>query len=368
MTSPNRTALPAAAAALLTLAGVASAQPPAGTPRPPAVSQPTLQTQATVAPAAPVIVNPAPVVNPYALGAYTPYGYSGYVPYRTPVEGYLSGVADVTNANGVYLSQVQQARLLQSQADSSRLDLRRKIIEQRQYEAALQPTSEQLRQKQILYDIDRARGNPPLREIWSGKALNDLLLAIQRAQTQGVVGPSVPVDPEVLAHVNVTAGTTYGGTGMLKDLTRLRWPRSLLEEPFAKGKARVEEAVRKAVGQAPAGPVDDATARELDGAIAAMQADLKDAAPDMTPTDYIQGARFLRELKESSALMQDPSVPNYFNSKWKPTGATVAELVGNLTAKGLHFSAAMAGDESYYTALHSSMAAYDYAVNRVAAR
>src|SRR5262249_58702216 len=63
--------------------------------------------------------------------------------------GYLRGVADVTTANGYYLSQVQQARSLQTQADMSKLDLRRRMVEQQRYLKSLEPTPEEVRQKEI---------------------------------------------------------------------------------------------------------------------------------------------------------------------------------------------------------------------------
>jgi len=66
---------------------------------------------------------------------------------------------------------------------------------------ATTPTLEERRQWEIHQNLLRSRNDPPLAEIWSGMALNNLLLAIQKVQSGRVQGPIVPLDPDLLAHV-----------------------------------------------------------------------------------------------------------------------------------------------------------------------
>jgi hypothetical protein len=333
----------------------------------PPVSQPTggLQSDGgTTASLAAAIIN-APPMQPSNYGGG---GYGGYGYIQSPSNGYLSGVADVTNSQGQFMLQTQQARILQSAADMSKLDLRRKMIEQQRYLKSLEPTQEELRQQEIQANINRSRNNPPPTEIWSGKALNSLLIAIQREQRGGVVGPAIPLDSSVLRRINLTTGTTTAGAGMLKDLKRFQWPLPLLDESFNPLRTDVEGLARQAAEQAPSGPIDPRIIRDLQKDVRGLIDGLKAKVDDLTPTQYVQAMRFLREMNDSFRVLQDPNVSNYFSDKYRATGNTVAELVQNMTNRGLTFAPAAPGDEPYYTALHAMMVGYDFALRQLAAR
>jgi hypothetical protein len=334
-------------------------------PRTPPVSQPTSSTSSDAGVTASLSrrqpIDPGPVYPP----GYSPYG----IPYiESPAHGYLSGVAEVTTANGQYLSQVQQARLLQSQADMSKLDLRVRMAEQQRYLKSLEPTPEQVRQKDIMDAINRSRNNPPPTEIWSGKALNDLLIAIQREQRSGLAGPAVPVDPTMLQHINLTTGTTTAGAGMLKDLRRFQWPLPLLDDSLNDPRSQIENLARQAADQATSGAVDPRLMRDLQKAINGMIAAVKTKVDDITPTQYVQAMRYMRELNDSIKVLQDPNVSNYFSEKYKASGNTVADLIQSITGRGLRFAPAASGDEPYYTVLHSALVQYDYALRQLASR
>ena len=339
--------------------------PPGAAPRLPPVSQPPATTQFD--PGVPSYLNAPPVISQpqYPPSYAPPYG----VPYiQTPEAGYLSGVAEVTTANGQYLSQVQQARLLQAQADSAKLDLRRKAIEQQRYLRSLEPTPEEIRQKEILDGINRSRNNPPPIEIWSGRALNDLLVAIGRSQRSGMTGPAVPLDPTMLQHINLTTGSTTAGAGMLKDLRRFQWPIALTDDAFDSDRKQIEKLSRLAADEGVSGPVETKVIRELQKAVNSMIANLKSKVDDYSPTQYVQAMRYLRELNDSFKVLQDPNASAYLTDKYRATGNTVAELVQNMTGRGLTFAPATSGDEPYYTALHGALVSYDYGLRQLAAR
>ena len=258
MSTPRRLAVALVASAVL--AAAAPAQQPAspygvppGTPPGPAlrtapVSPPTggLQSDGgTTAALAGAIINAPPAPPPNYGGS--PYG--GYPYIESPSHGYLSGVADVTNSQGQYMLQTQQARILQSAADMSKLDFRRKMIEQQRYLKSLEPTQEELRQQELQNNINRSRNNPPPTEIWSGKALNDLFIGIQRESRGGIVGPALPLDSSILSHINLTTGVTTAGAGMLKDLKRFHWPLPLLDDAFNGLRSDVEGLARQAAEQ-----------------------------------------------------------------------------------------------------------------------
>lgn len=296
----------------------------------------------------------------YPFGGFSPFGGYGTQWMQNPYEGYLNGAANVTTANAQYQLTIQQARLAREQARRSALQTRRAALEEYAYERSLMPDPEKIRQQQLMKSLERSRHNPPLIDVWSGTALNDLLRDIQNAQSRGVEAGDVSIAPDVLKHVNVTTGKTYGGVGLLRNNGKLNWPAALRQSTYSDERKRLDELLPKAVEQARSGQVDvdvlngiNKTLKELERALDAG------VSGDMPPDEYIQGSRYLRQLKDSARLLQQDDVAKYFRTEWTPQGSTVAALVQQMTKQGLRFAPAVSGDESYYTALHSALVEYD---------
>ena len=83
--------------------------------------------------------------------------------------------------------------------------------------AAQTPTLEEEREKTRLENVMRSRNNPPVTEIWSAKALNDVLSELQKQAGKGVLttsrGPKELLGPETLNLVNVTSASRGGNVG-----------------------------------------------------------------------------------------------------------------------------------------------------------
>jgi hypothetical protein len=309
---------------------------------------------------------PSPV-----FGGYHPYGYgAGYGMgmgwgtqwMQNPYQGYMDGAANVTMANAQYQQTIQQAKLTREESRRSALQTRRATTEERQYELSLQPDPEKIRQEQMSRSLQRSRNNPPLVEIWSATALNDLLRAIQSAQSGGASARDVSLPPEVLQHINVTTGTTYGSIGLLRDNGKLSWPYVLQQSYFDDQCKRLDELLPQAVNEARSGRVS----RQLLDNIRSTQKDLErslDAhVADLTPSEFTEASRYVRELKDSIRVLQQSDVSKYFRSAWTPKGSTVGELVQQMTREGLRFAPAVSGDEPYYTSLHRALVDYDMGV------
>ncbi len=308
---------------------------------------------------------PAPLFHgyPYGYGAGYGLGYGwGTQWMQNPYQGYMQGAADITTANAQYQQTIQQAKLTREEARRSALQTRRATIEERQYELSLQPDPEKIRQEQMAKSLQRSRNNPPLVEIWSATALNDLLRAIQSAQSGGATGRDVPLPPEVLQHINVTTGTTSGSIGLLRDNGKLSWPYVLQQSYFDDQCKRLDELLPQAVNEARSGRVS----RQLLDSIRSTQKDLErslDAhVADLTPSEFTEASRYVRELKDSIRVLQQSDVSKYFRSAWTPKGSTVGELVQQMTREGLRFAPAVSGDEPYYTSLHRALVDYDMSV------
>jgi hypothetical protein len=281
---------------------------------------------------------------------------------QNPYEGYLSGAANVTMANAQYQQTIQQARLTREEARRSALETRKQAILERQWELSLQPDPEQIRQQQMMKSLQRSRNNPPATEIWSGVALNDLLRAIQGAHSKGVTGPDVALSPDVLRHINVTTGTTYGGIGLLRDGGKLSWPYVLEQGSFDADRKQLDDLMAQAVKEARGGRVSRNVLNDLRSTMTRLERSLDAQVADLTPTEFIEGSRYLRELKDSLKVLQQSDVSRYFRTEWTPQGSTVSELVRQMTQQGLRFAPAVSGDQSYYTVLHRGLVDYDMGI------
>jgi hypothetical protein len=293
-----------------------------------------------------------PITTPvYPTNAYWPQ-------YNGPYGGYLSGAADVINAQGQMMVDQQQAFMMREKVRQEKVDTRRKQFDEYLYERAVAPTAEDDRERFRLEQIRRSRNDPPLTEIWSGKALNDLLLAIQQQTAKNVRGPDVPLQQETLDRINVTSGSAPGSVGVLRDSGKLRWPFVLKRSAYQDDRTKLDKLAYDVFKQAEAGNVDADTLAGMTDSTENLRATLRNNVAEIAPNDYINGQRFLNELSDTIKVLQDPNIANYVTHKWAAKGNSVAELVQQMSSQGLRFAPAVAGDQSAYAALHTAMVSY----------
>ena len=296
-----------------------------------------------------------------AAPGYGGYGAGPYGGYGTedPTAGFLRGSADVVNATGNYYKNVQSARLIQTQADESRIDYRRRLIDEARYERMNLMTSEEIRQQNLARDLSRARHEPPIEDIASAKSLNDLLHHLINDPNRPK-GQNIPLDEDVLRRVNVTSPTQASASvGLLRDDGNLQWPQSLLGHEF--------DTAREHLGKSLAGVVAGLKFNNAvkPGDIRDLNADLDQLSKsveksELSVGDYIAARDYLSQVGSAIRALQDPNVANYFNHKFN--AKNVAELVDDMRTKGLDFAAAAPGDEGAYRALHQALVAYDYSI------
>jgi hypothetical protein len=266
----------------------------------------------------------------------------------------------VVNATGNYYKNVQSARLTQSQADESRIDYRRRLIDEARYERMNLMTTEELRQQQLAHDLARSRHEPPIEELASGKSLNDLLhhLTSDPARPKG---PNVPLDDEVMQRINVTGPTeTAASVGLLKDEGNLQWPQALKGHAFDEPRKNLEAKMADAVQALKFNnPVKQGDLNDLN--LDLKQLRILVEKSELSPTDYIAAKDYLDQVASAITALGDPNVVKYFNHKFN--AKNVAELVDDMRAKGLDFAAAAPGDAGAYRALQQALVAYDYGVS-----
>src|SRR5262245_46570097 len=187
---------------------------------------------------------------------------------------YLHGAASVIDAQGQFLQSAQEANLLREQVRAAQLDNRRRVFEQTQYERANTPTLEEQREFRRQQEFWRSWNDPPMTEIWSGRALNNILLALQRARREeNYVGPTVPLAPELVRRINLTAGAS-GSLGPLNRSDDLRWPLPLQRAIFDQQRKEIDQLAPQVMKQVAAGKVDAKSLDSLNQAIARLRSNL----------------------------------------------------------------------------------------------
>jgi hypothetical protein len=336
-------------------------------PTPPSTGyQPSSQTQMISNP----VAAPAQSFNSNVNPSWFP---PWYPPIYSPAGAYLSGASDVINSQGNFLINKRQSQVINEQAKQAQLDTQRKAYEQWQWEQSQQPTLQDVRQQSFSQALARARGNPPQPDIWSGWALNTLLQAIQQNQaTTGLSGPMVPLDPSVAQHINFTTGTTNttsGSIGMFKN-GKLEWPDALLAgDTFSKDRGDIDKLVSDAFGQLKSGGRANAnTIDSLRRSVDRLRSNLRAEVAEMGSNDYVRSLRFVNELRDGIGQLSAPNAVNYVNGTWQAQGATIGELIQQMTGKGLRFAPATPGNESFYSALYQGFISYDAGLSRLARR
>src|SRR5262249_13134846 len=135
-------------------------------------TSPVFANTITSAPALPY--NPLTSLGAYNNPFYSP-GYSGYGNYfGDAFGGYINGTAAVINSQGQFLVYRAQANIMREQFRQAKLETQRRAFDEWLYERANAPTPEDNRERDLEENRRRSRNDPPLTEIWSAKALNDL--------------------------------------------------------------------------------------------------------------------------------------------------------------------------------------------------
>jgi hypothetical protein len=300
-------------------------------------------------------------------GSYNPYGSGSYYG-ESPSGGFLRGTADVINAQGRLVIELEQAKLAHEQVRQAKIDTRRKLFDEIMYERQHTPSYTVLREQAIAENLRRSQSSAPVTEIWSAKALNDILADLGKLHGKKIYGPNISLDPDVLKQINVV-GKGSGNIGLLRNEGQLNWPQGLRDlkpkDASAELRSNLDAKAVEAVNQATTPPnrVNSGVIRDLQANVAKLHRLLAKNVNELPANEYIEAKRFLNNFDDAIRALQDPNVGNYFNNTYVAKGKTVQDLVDYMVEKGLTFAPATSGDEAAYRALHSALAAYDIAIH-----
>jgi hypothetical protein len=299
-------------------------------------------------------------------GAYGAGGYNN--PYSSSYGQYpsyysLQGAAEIIKGQGALTASQQQASIANEKVRGERIANERRSQDQQLYAREKSPTLEDDRERSRIQERDRSRNNPSSTEIWSGKALNDLLVDLQRNQGKDSADAGeTALQEDTLNRINVSSTRNGSNVGLLRNEGRLDWPASLSRPDFEKQRDQLAGLAMRAISQAKtSGRVDEDVLGHLDRSADQMRKDLTARVKEFTPSEYMAAKRFLSDFECAIRALHQPDVGNYFNGRYAIKGKTIAEIVKHMTAEGLWFAPATPGDQSAYLALHQALAAYDFA-------
>ena len=308
--------------------------------------------------------NPYPVNNCFSYNCPTNYG-GYYNPYGfyDDVGSFMSGYADIISARGKAKVSSEKADLIKQQVERAKIKNRRASFDEWLYERKMTPTVEENRERSLKEELRYIQNNPPVSEIYSGRALNVLLADIQKLNALKVPGPLVVVQAPTLRQINVTVPGSNASAGILKNGGKLSWPPTLLTSGFREDRAVIDELAQKLVKEAAAGKVDADALDSLRQRVADFERKLAFQITDMPPNQYLEGRGFLEDINRALRVFRQANAVNYFNGTYTARGDNVHELVQNMTEAGLRFAAATSGDEAAYMTLYQAMVHYDIDAN-----
>jgi hypothetical protein len=203
----------------------------------------------------------------------------------------------------------------------------------------------------------RSLNNPTMADILSGQAPNYVLADIRKNGPKKDVGPAIPLDEDLLRHVNLTPGA--GNPGLLKNDGRITWPLALQSDDYRSERELLNSLAPEAIRQAVNGRVDPGVLNDMNTGLGKLRDKLTAKIRDITPNDYIEASRFLGYFADALKLLARPDAGDLFSSRFASKGMTVEALVKYMSDKGLTFAPAVTGDESAYQALHRALVTYD---------
>jgi hypothetical protein len=261
-----------------------------------------------------------------------------------------------------------QAAFQNTDLRERRLQLRRSAFDEALYEKMNTPSPETVREELRQQRLARARNTPPLDEIASGQALNELLANIQRIQARGAVaGPTIPVDPQNSVHINVTTtGDQRGSNELFKPGALSRWPSLLNTEEFTADKKALEAALAEGSRSQANGTVNETKTTEARRLVEAMKNRMFEKRFEVVMADYAKAVDFLDKLTTTVSILGNQDAAPYLNGTYTAKGSTVSQLADQMISNGLKFAKATPGDEPYYSKLYQQLVSYDIGLSRKA--
>ncbi len=269
--------------------------------------------------------------------------------------GALYGASTVMNAYGNVINQQEQARVGRQQYYQEKIKTKRMAFDEMMYEKANTPSWTEEQEKVQSTIVRRIMGQPQPSEVTSGKAANILLPYLQALSGQGIQGPPVPLDPDLMKQINVTA-QGKGNLGLLRNGGALDWP-PLLTGTLQK---KIDSQLPMAVKQVVKGKLDPKLYLQLNTNVKTLQEEWRKKfhKEEIDGGTYLDGKHYLDSLSSAVTMLPQPGTRNLLAANQALQANDVQQLIANMSRGGLKFAPAVPGEEAAYFALQDAMVAY----------
>ena len=300
-------------------------------------------------------------------GFYNQHQYYSTSPLRTFILGpgygvpgnYFYGSAAGMTGAGLNLAGREQAALQQAQRDArNNAAARQQIFDQWAYERGSKRVDAS-KPKDLPEGLRQAVLNPSPDDLASGKALNDLLAAIQGWEAKGVKAETPFLPPDALAKVVVTGGPPADALNLLRT-GKVNFPPALQAPDLDAIRAAIERDAAAAAEQARAGKkVDPVLADRIADAARRLKTKAAPLLRGETGFDDATAAvGSLNRLEAAARFLKSPDANGLFVPAWQAVGATLSDLSKYMGRFKLRFGPAAPGDEGVYAAVHRGMVGY----------
>ncbi len=298
--------------------------------------------------------------NPYyraAVARSSPYWGYAWDPYY--YGGGLFGAAAVINAQGEFLKQVEQAKLLHEEVRRQKLETHKLELEHWEYVRDFYAgIFNRAQERNLKAEYNRSMSLAVTTgEIVNGLPLNRLINEMKRREIPAEGSTRIP--DGVLAQIVPTVNGR-GNVGLLK-LQKLTWPMILRQADYKSDRDEVNRLIAKAreLTLSSQGETDEfpQVLQDLKRLVRRMESRLQEQLKpgfelDWSPNDYPRAKTFLAEILGAVRILGEPDATSLF----KPLqGKTVAELVKYMKDNGVEIAPATTGSERAYKILHTAL-------------
>src|SRR5439155_10970644 len=157
----------------------------------------------------------------------------------------------------------------------------------RRYYAEDSPSLSPQEERERVHEIELSWSQGELSEFetQTGTALNILLDDLRGLHAQGIRGPDMTLDEEMLRHLNVRMGRNNGNLGLFKENGQLSWPLLLRRPEFQRERDRVNVLAPQVIEQAKRGQNIDLS--ELVQTVQTIDNRLHARIGDIPTPDYV---------------------------------------------------------------------------------
>jgi hypothetical protein len=289
--------------------------------------------------------------SPYWGYAWDPYYYGGA----------LHGVAAIINAEGEFLKQAEQAKLLHEDVRRKKIETHKLELEHWEYVRDFYAgIFHRAQERNLRAELNRSMSLAlTTGEIVNGLPLNRLIKELKRMELPADGSTSIP--DGVLSQIVPTVNGR-GNAGLLK-LQKLTWPMLLRQADYKSDREEVDRLIATArkltISTQGEGNELPQVLQDLKRLVRKMGLRLQEQLHkpgfelDWSTNDYSRAKMFLAELRDAVTVLGMSDASFYLRPL---EGKTVAELVKYMKDNGIDIAPGTTGSERAYKILHTALA------------